>query len=238
MEIRNEYTSFDNRQYRNHTHHITKCLHEEEAAAKPAAGALAGAGTGQGRSAEFSRDGDIYHMSAFAAGQSGSAGKGKSLLKGFWDALGEEGEEAGKERNAMAAFRENLLSGIYSAAASIRHSFSSQVIERIKNLRERFRTGAKGGYRYSRGSREDFAALADGRAPSHKESKNRRSIRRQELLPGEAPSLRKQEDIPMKILVNSHLMDSYSKSGEYCQLGENLTYGKGMGRRKESAGKE
>ena len=48
MEIRNEYTSFNNKKYHDHTHHITKCLQEEQSSRKTQAGG-AGLRNGQAR---------------------------------------------------------------------------------------------------------------------------------------------------------------------------------------------
>ena len=89
MEIRNEYTSFNSKKYHDHTHHITKCLHEERPVKSEAAaqGAGSGSGTAAGKNVELSRDGDIYHMNASYAAGRRQTGKSKSLLKGFWDAL-------------------------------------------------------------------------------------------------------------------------------------------------------
>lgn len=236
MEIRNEYTSFNSKKYHDHTHHITKCLHEEQ----PAKSASAGAGTGFGRgtaagkSVELSRDGDIYHMNASYAAGRRQKGKSKSLLKGFWDALGEEGENGGREHGIMAAVKEELLSGIHAAADALKASFTRQIAAQVNRIQERIRTGAQGGRRYFRRSRDAFAALTDGRASSNREPKDRRRIR-QEPLKEQALSPKGQAERAEKILVNSHLTDSYSKKGEYCQLGENLTYNKKAKTGRESA---
>ena len=236
MEIRNEYTSFNSKKYHDHTHHITKCLHEERPVKSEAAaqGAGSGSGTAAGKNVELSRDGDIYHMNASYAAGRRQTGKSKSLLKGFWDALGEEGGTEGKGHGTMTAFKENLLSGIYGAADALKASFTRRIAVGINRIQERIRTGTQGGRRYFRRSRDAFAALADGRASSNKEQKDRRRIR-QEPLKDQAFSTKGQRESAEKILVNSHLTDSYSKKGEYCQLGENLTYNKKAGKGRESA---
>lgn len=226
MEIRNEYTSFNSNKYHDHTHHITKCLHEESSSQRTqAGGAGLGKGQAQGKTAEFSRDGDVYHMSVPVTVSSSKSGKGKGVLRGLWDALGEEGESKESGRSAMTALKESLLSGIHGAAAALRHSFSRQVIERAKGLRERLRVSAEGGRRFFGRGREAFGTPSDGKASSRKDRQDKESIRLRQMQE-QISSPEEQEDIPMRILVSSHLMDSYTKSGEYCQLGENLTYRK------------
>ena len=234
MEIRNEYTSFNNKKYHDHTHHITKCLQEEQSSRKTQAGG-AGLRNGQarGKSTEFSRDGDSYHMSAPAPVSSLDFAKGKGFLRGLWDALGDEGDSKEAGRGVASVLRESLLAGIHGAAAAIRHSFSGQVAERVKGLRERLRVSAEGGRRFFGRGREAFGALSDGKTSSSRNRHGRERIL-SEPAKEQAGTEKEREDIPMKILVNSHLTDSYSKSGEYCQLGENLTYRKGMGKAKEN----
>ncbi|MGN1180831.1 MAG: hypothetical protein ACI4SD_06400 [Suilimivivens sp.] len=221
MQIRNDYTSFQNKSYQeSHTHHITECLQEDQVKKKE--GAL---GAGQSTpdisdaAAKFSRDGDIYQTSVERLNPEKTGKKsGKNLLKGFWDALGEEGTE--RNKNVMAVLKDNLLSGIHGAAASIRGAIQYQVVERVQNLPVKVRAVMRSaGMRFRRG-KDAFTALTDGQSPSGKE----RSGTGKRSKEGQVTSTGKEDDIPVKVLKHSHLMDSYSRQGEYCQLNDNLTY--------------
>ncbi|MGN0376201.1 MAG: hypothetical protein ACI4ED_01065 [Suilimivivens sp.] len=221
MQIRNDYTSFQNKNYQeSHTHHITECLNEDQV--KKREGAL---GAGQSTldmlntAAEFSKDGDIYQMSAGRLNPERTGKKsGTNLLKGFWDALGEEGTESNK--NVMAVWKDNLLSGIHGAATSIREALQYQVVERIQNIPVRVKAVLQSaGTRFGRG-KDAFTALTDGQSPSGEERSGTGKRNRE----GQVTSTGKEDDIPMRVLKHSHLMDSYSRQGEYCQLNDNLTY--------------
>lgn len=222
MQIRNDYTSFQNRNYQEgHTHHITECLHDDQTKKKEGA---AGAGVStvdmQNKTAEFSKEGVIYQMSTDSAAAKRTEKKsGTSLLKGFWEALGDEGAQDSK--NVMSVLKDNLLSGIHGAAASIRNAFQYQVVERLQNIPVRVKEVLKGAKTKFGNGKDTFTALTGGQTPSGRGSADARKKRE-----GQVTSTGKDEDVPMKILKHSHLMDSYSRQGEYCQLNDNLTYRK------------
>ena len=222
MQIRNDYTSFQNRNYQEgHTHHITECLQEDPIKQKE--GAL-GAGreeTGMKNSTvSFSKDGDTYLMSIDArTAQPKTEKPGRGILKNFWDSLGEETSD--KKENALSLWRDHLLSGIHGAAASIRESFQYQVVERVQSVPSKVKAVLQSaGVRFRRG-KDGFTALTGGQNSPDKNNSGRE--KRKE---GQISSPGKEDDIPMKMLKHSHLMDSYSRRGEYCQLNDNLTYGK------------
>lgn len=221
MQIRNDYTSFQNRNYQEgHTHHITECLHDDQTKKKEGAGgAGAEASNVQGKTVEISKDGVIYQMSADKAALKETGKKsGTSLIKGFWDSLGDEGTQDSK--NVMTVLKNNLLSGIHGAAASIRGSFQYQVADRIQNIPVKIKEVLKGARaKFGRG-KGAFTALTGGQTPAGKDNSGTGKKNRE----GQVTTTRKDDDIPMKVLKHSHLMDSYSRQGEYCQLNDNLTY--------------
>ena len=200
MQIRNDYTSFQNRNYQEgHTHHITECLQEDPVKQK---------------------EGDTYLMSIDArTAQPKTEKPGRGILKNFWDSLGEETSD--KKENALSLWRDHLLSGIHGAAASIRESFQYQVVERVQSVPSKVKAVLQSaGVRFRRG-KDGFTALTGGQNSPDKNNSGRE--KRKE---GQISSPGKEDDIPMKMLKHSHLMDSYSRRGEYCQLNDNLTYGK------------
>lgn len=223
MQIRNDYTSFQNRNYQEgHTHHITECLHDEQSKKKEGA---SGAGQSQqivqGNDLEFSKDGDSYQMSMDSkAVKKTSQKSGTSLVKGLWDALGDE--NSGNNKSVMDIINENLLSGIHGAASSLKDRFQYHFMERIQGFPARLKEIVKGAGAGFRRTKDTFAALTGGQTSKKRES----SHGGKQKTEGQVTAAKKDTDIPMKILKHSHLMDSYSRQGEYCQLNDNLTYRK------------
>lgn len=223
MQIRNDYTPFQNKNYHeSHTHHITECLHKEQVTKPEDGGGMApGKQNAGNKTVKYSKDGDIYQMSAYYGAEKTNTGrKGISLFKGFWDALGDEGTE--DSRSVMTALKINLLSGIHGAAANIRTAFQHQFLHRVQNIRAKIKMHAGNALKKFGKDKDTFAALTDGQTPSRRD----KSAAREKNSNGQVTAQKKEEDIPMKVLVHSHLMDSYSKRGEYCQLNDNLTYQK------------
>lgn len=228
MQIRNDYTSFQNRNYQeSHTHHVTECLKDDQVKQKEGAfGADEGEPGVKSSTISFSKDGDTYRMSGDPLTVQNRVEKSEGgIFKDFWDALGEE--TSGKKENTLNLWRDHLLSGIHGAAASIRDMFHHQVVERVQSVPVKVKAVLRSaGARLRRGE-DAFSSLTDGQTPSGKNdsAKERRKST-------QAASARKESDAPMKVLRHSHLMDSYSRTGEYCQLNDNLTYGKNKSGRK------
>lgn len=223
MQIRNDYTSFQNKDYHeSHTHHITKCLHKEQVKKPEGGGGTAPGNQNAGdRSVKYSRDGDIYQMSAYYGAEKTNTGKkGMSLVKGLWDALGDE--ETEDSPGVMSVLKVNLLSGIHGAASNIKTAFQHQILDRVQTVRLKIKINAGNASKRFGKDKDTFAALTDGQTPSRRGKSDTKEKNRN----GQVTAQKKDENIPMKVLVHSHLMDSYSKCGEYCQLNDNLTYQK------------
>lgn len=121
----------------------------------------------------------------------------------------------------MTFLKENMLDGLHGAAQAIKGAFQFQVIDRALNVREKIKSGVQKTFRRSGSDKDTFAALTGGQT-----SAGRGKYNTKEKNKGQVTALKKEEDIPMKVLVHSHLMDSYNKKGEYSQLNDNLTYQK------------
>lgn len=231
MQVRNDYGSFQNRNYQeSHTHHITECLHEEQVKKR------GGAGAGQqsldkSGGVEFSKDGDIYQMNIADPITKKASGKsGSGFVKGFWEVLGDESTENNK--NVMAVLKESLLSGIHGAATAIKDTVQHQITGRLQELRGKIKINAGSALKRFGRNKDAFTALTGGQTPSERGKYNAKEKNRN----GQVTASKKEEDIPMKVLTHSHLMDSYNKRGEYSQLNDNLTYQKPKSISKEQTG--
>ena len=218
MQIRNDYTSYQNRNYQEgHTHHVTECLQEDQVKKKE--GSLGAVNKGdfgtENSTVVFSKDGDTFLMDAAAVMAEKKTDTGGSLIIRLWDALGEE--TSGEKHHTRNLLRDHLLSGIHGAAASVRDTFQHQIVERVQSVPVKVKTVLQSaGARFRRG-KDTFAALTGGQTFSGKNNSHKEKRK-----DGQVTSARKEDDIPMKVLKHSHLSDSYSRRGEYCQLGDRI----------------
>lgn len=233
MKIGNHYGTFGQNNYEQpHSHHVTDCLHEES-------DNMPKGGMNRSRleSAADLHAGAVYEKTDHIYGDvetTKKAGVRKrhdfSMAKGFWDSLGEDGKKAGAVEGF--SFKENILPGIAGAASAFRQRLSDGLVSGIKGIRNRIKTEAGAALkRFGRGQ-EAFTALSDQKTSSRQKNLYSGAGSRKEEL-----RTTHKEEKPMKLLVHSHLMDSYSKTGAYCQLNENLTYqkqGKRVRERKET----
>lgn len=221
MQIRNDYTSFQNRSYQeNHTHHITECLAEEPVKKNDGATGASKSRTDRGENITFSRDGDTYRMSVYGNPvQKRTKQPDSNLLKGFWDALGDKGTENSK--SAITVLKDHLLPRIHGAATSIRDILQHQVVDRVQNTPVKVKGVLKSARTNLKRGRDAFATLTKGQTSPRRNHSGAEKRSKD----GQVTSTGKKEDIPMKVLKHSHLTDSYSRKGEYCQLNDNLTYG-------------
>lgn len=227
MKVGNHYGTFGQNNYEQpHSHHVTDCLHEENG--KVPEGSINQ--NKAGNRAEFT-NGVIYEKTGHTydyAGKPEAAGKGRkwnlSMVKGFWDTLGEEGTENSRLFSNFS-FKDNILPGIAGAASAFRVRVTGSLVSSFKGMRNRIKTEVSAALkRFGRGQ-EAFTALSDQKTSSHQKNLYSGAGNRKEELRTEH-----KEEKEMKPLVHSHLMDSYSKTGAYCQLNENLTYQKPGGK--------
>ena len=225
------YDSYSNPNYNytTHTHHFTECLHEEQVMKKPEGGAPASAGAAleiQGNSTAGKAENIVPET------QTGGSSFGKKVLgfvQGIWDAMGKEGSH---QQNPVtiyeredAASGKGLLRSVSVASSAIKQSFSVQVVGRLETVREKIKVGVHTALKRFGKDSEPFGTLTDpgtgsllgGRAGSGARRRGNKSGTRQD----------RNQVIRTVQMSDEHLMDSYSKSGTYCKINENLTYQQG-----------
>lgn len=227
MEIQNNYNTFSDRRYQeSHTHHITKCLHEEEhTKSKTAAAGMKQDTLALGEAGKEEQE-NLF-INGTASGMKKRAGglglkKGLDVIKGIWDSMGDEEKTmAAAEKGLVTGSEIAKDAGIDAASSQIRQGIAYRIVNRWESVRERLKTGLSTALkRFNRG--DAFGALTDPKGNfKGKKGSGRQGVER----PARGTRQRK-PDILTASLAESHLMDSYSKTGEYCQINENLTYHK------------
>ena len=207
MQIRNDYNPGQGQAYSQaHTHHITECLHEEKDKNKQMPKA---AGTGQYQKGDAAKAAIEYVASFSVQEMSVNAGKkSRGGIKGFWDSLGDNGENA-KDFDV----RQMVLSGIHAAGAVVAGFWERRIANPVLKTKEKMKTIPSQAISQFGKGKEAFHALLNGgmkfgggRSKEKEQSKN--------------------AEIKAKQPEDHHLMDSYNRSGDYCRLPENLTYQK------------
>lgn len=223
MQIRNDFSNFSGREYHNpHTHHITKCLHEEEHK-KLGAGASGvrndASQPDKGTEQKTQQDAAPMH-NVGADRQNTAVKKGLGMLRGIWDSMGEE--ESGRTKVTSAPGEKGFFHSPIAAAAS---AFQAAVSDRIggkwESVKEKIKVHIKSALKRF-GRNRDFGTLSD---PKGHSTKNRDGQEPYDQRPGSG-TRKKTPDLRTAAMADTHLMDSYSKTGEYCRLNENLTYQK------------
>ncbi len=200
MQIRNDFSNFSGREYHNsHTHHITKCLHEEEHKKHDGGDfGIRKETVQQDKGTEHKTQQDVFfEYNAGTGRQKTPMKKGLGMLKGIWDSMGQEEPERIKE--APAAGQKGLL-----------HSHIAEAVSAFQAAFKHF------------GRNRDFGTLSD---PKGRSTGNREGQEPYDQKQGKG-TRRKSPDLRTAAMADTHLMDSYSKTGEYCRLNENLTYQK------------
>lgn len=224
MQINGDYGSYSHTSYdRNHNHHITQCLHEEKQEQHKEAAAGIKKDTLVGEKGQENLKQEVAFTHAGAAKSSGGVRKGVGFLKGVWDSMGEETDGGEKSQSAFSAWNDyGGTKGIAAVTSAIKQAFSSRIINRWESVREKIRVSISSTLkRFGKGS-EAFAALADpkGHFAEKREADKGLSEKKEKSAGGKA------EVTEAAYQPDSHLMDSYNKTGGYCQLNENLTYQK------------
>ncbi len=240
MQIQGDYHPHSGSGYEPaHTHHFTKCLREEEHAKQQAGAAgIKNKALSPGASEDKTNRESIGAGDGIRKRGDGKAGR-PGLLKGFWDSLGEE-KESGKNRESIYPARDGAGSdfgahtaGISAASAVIRQLVPAALIARLGNVREKIK--AEIGTALKRFGKRDDAFGALSNPGSYFEGKQKGKEKFSEKH-GKG-TRRADQEILTATFSDSHLMDSYSKTGRYCRLNENMTYQKNRGD-KDDAGEE
>ncbi|MBD5548181.1 MAG: hypothetical protein HDQ97_12390 [Lachnospiraceae bacterium] len=234
MQIRNDFTSFSGREYQNsHTHHITKCLHEEEHKRQEAAASGMKQGTADSAASQKTQQDVVFEHGIGTGKQASQVKKGLGTLRDIWDSMG---DEKGKEDlGALPVARESFFhNSINTVSLAFRAVISDRIVNKWESARERIKVNIKSALKRFSKNRDTFSTLSDpkGRFTGKKDTEEQYNQR-----PGKG-TRRKEADLRTAVLSDTHLMDSYSKTGEYCRLNENLTYQKNkMAERSETLDK-
>lgn len=226
MQIQNDYHSFSDTGYQNpHTHHFTKCLHEEEHHRQTsAAGGLRSTAL-ESLSKEQKNDQEELSLSGFEGKRrAGGLQRGIGRIKGIWEAMGDEG----KEDAVKGSFFQSLSQMSHSrengegVSSLIRLGLPARIVNKWEYVRGKIKTGIKSALKRFGRDQESFETLSDpkGRFAGKNQAKEQYPQK-----PGNGTREQK-PDIRTAVMEDTHLMDSYSKKGEYCRLNENLTYQK------------
>lgn len=226
MQIQNNYHSFSDAGYQNpHTHHFTKCLHEEEHHRQTgAAGGMRGDAL-ESLSQEQKKDQEELSLSGFEGERkAGGLKRGLGRIKGIWEAMGDEGKEEAAKISSLQ--NPSQMSGIQENTAGvsslIRQGLPARIINKWEYVRGKIKTGIKAALKRFGRDKDAFETLSDpkGRFAGKKEAGEQYPQK-----PGNGTRKQK-NDLLTTAMEDTHLMDSYSKKGEYCRLNENLTYQK------------
>lgn len=221
MQIQNNYTSYmgGENSSRNHYHHVTDCLHGEAEKKPKAAAAAQLSSLGKDKAGEGS-DSPNIRMSLYPAAKAESRdAKGAGWAKRFWDYLGQEENGQTESIRQLFSVRHISARGSSAAAAAFSNGFPAYIATRWTAVRQSIRTHKAALLKkFSRG-REAFSALADGRMPWGKRHRQHTGERKK----GAVTTRRGAVEVIIQHSGRNHLMDSYSKKGEYCQLNENLS---------------
>lgn len=223
MQVRNDYTSYQgmDSNRNNHNHHVTDGFYEE--VAKKTESGAGGQSTfpseGENVRAESSQTPQNIHTALYSAAKESRSTKKVSWARQFWDYLGDESDGNSKAATHLS-FRQVVMNGISSATAAFHESFPYRIINKWVDVRESIRTHVSTALKKFGKGREAFAALSDDRMPSGKrEGRHTREQRKEQIR-----ARRAEVEVSIQTPAHNHLMDSYSKNGEYCQLNENITY--------------
>lgn len=220
MQIQNNYNTYSSTEYhKSHTHQRAESPYDQEELSRE------GAGEAQGKESlsawerspkSQGEQRDFYEHEDTTSKQDEVQKRGRNLLKQFWDSMGEEESQ----ESLSAAEREGReegdgSKGIHAAAAGIRHLFPAYITEKWETVRDRVKAKAGAAFQSFDKKKDAFLALSDF---------GRRFGGRKEGRPRPGKAARRPRPEILQDTATTHLMDSYSKRGEYCRLDDNLSY--------------
>ncbi len=224
MQVRNDYT-YQNQNYEHaHSHNITDCLHEEtkKKQGQVAGGSKAESSIGTHRQ-QRTDSMELSYMIQHGREVQKEKNIGFSKLKGFWESLGEESGE--KAQKVPLSIKERVFSHVqgivHSAQTAVHSLFQKKLLHSVTVISKKIKMEISTALRRFKRGKDNFTALTEEGMTSGQNAYGRRNGQK-----GQVATNKKEEEVPLAKLSNSHLMDSYSKTGAYCQLNENLTYQK------------
>lgn len=222
MQIQSDYNSYSSTGYEHkHTHHITKCLHEEKQEQHNGGAAGIKADSFSMENSRESMKQETVYVQGEEQKRTVSKKKGMGLLKEFWDAMGDEG--ADDRQGVFSSGSSHVgVKGIDAVTSAIKQIFPYRIINKWESVREKIKVGVNTALkRFGKGSTA-FGALTDPKGHFTGKKETGRQLEERK----EKGTRQKEGPVPTVPLSDSHLMDSYSKTGAYCRLNENLTYQK------------
>lgn len=221
MQIQNNYDTHSQPGYQqSHTHHITKCMYEEGTKKQEAAASGTKDASDTMQYTKGTVEGKVYEYGQSQSRQISKTRK-KSLFRGFWDALGDE--DGGKEAKELWEKEETVKSaGANMISSAIRLALPHYVINKWESVREKLKVGVGVALKRFKKEQDDLGALPDPKG-RFTQKRNKNGHLSENTGKG---ARRKAVEITTPESSESYLMDSYSKTGEYCQLNENLSYRK------------
>ncbi len=222
MQIQSDYNSFSSTGYnQKHNHHITKCLHEEQSEQNK----FGASGRKKDMvSADKSQEGfkqEIVYTHEEVQKSSGGVKKGMGFIKGIWDSMGDEKTEEHK-KISLSDSRYVGIRGIDAVSSAIKQIFPNRIVNKWESIREKIKVSISNTLKRFGKENEAFNALTDPKGRFTGKRETDRHLKESK----EKSGREKEGEIPAALLSDSHLMDSYSKTGAYCRLNENLTYQK------------
>lgn len=232
MQIRNDYTSYqglDSNRH-NHNHHVTDCFYEEVArkTESGAAGQISYSAQPEEKREENLQNVHVTISSA-AAGESRNTKK-TSWARQFWDYLGEDANAEGNGMKPSFSIRQTVMNGISGAAAAFYEGLPYHIVNKWVEIRKNIRIYATAVLKKFGKNREAFTALADERMPSGKRERQHQKEQRREQITIRRGAV----EVSIQPSVHNHLMDSYSKNGEYCQLNDHLGHRRPVSNRNDA----
>lgn len=148
---------------------------------------------------------------------------GFSSVKGFWDSLGDEANDnsEGMVTRERESFLSNLQGVMHHVSLAVRNAFGQKIFQRIVGIPAAVKTGISTALKKFGKGKEAFMALSDERMPSGQQSAHPEDEKNRQVA-----TRKKEKEMQALQRSDNHLMDSYSKTGAYCKLNENLTYQK------------
>ncbi len=151
---------------------------------------------------------------------------GKGFVKGIWDAMGDADSAKGASQGSTASVsgigKESQgrdIHGVSAMLSNIKQGFSYYIVNKWESAREKIKTGIHTALKQFGKEKDGFTMLSDaGHQPDGRKSPG-------DWKKGDKKGTRgRKEEIITAQPADNHLMDSYSKTGNYCKLNENLTY--------------
>lgn len=218
MQIQNNYHAYSGGEHqKSHTYSMPEASKDP----KTGTGTRSGEKGGRALSLTGEKETDAFtHAPEGGQRQEKTAKKGSGALRKLWDAMGDEpgqGNKAPKEGEAVESQRE-----IYGISEVFRQFFFRPVTVRWEEFKDRVKAGADVAFQNFEKKKDDFFALADPKSHFRKNFRKKREEKQKSRELAEKRARRQKEILTAD--AESHLMDSYSKSGEYCKLNDNLAY--------------